>query len=91
MKATSYLTATEFLRKAQAHLEENEAANTLMIGLCLQKHPERIERQPYFATVEDAKGLAACRYNSSGIPTVVRISAYWHKDVTQIKPACWKL
>lgn len=61
MKTTSYLTAAEFLQKAQAHLEENEAANNLMIGLCLrlQKHPERIERQPYFATVEDAKGLAA--------------------------------
>lgn len=62
MKVTTYRTAGEFLKKTQAHLEKNEAVHSLMLGLCLRlhKHPDRIEHQPYFATVEDAKGLAAC-------------------------------
>lgn len=73
MKATIYATAGEFLKKAQAHLEANEAANNLMIGLCLrlQKHPERIERQPHFATVEDANGLAACAVMTPPYPLIV--------------------
>lgn len=59
MRVTAYPGAGEFLAATQAALEENEAANNLMLGVCLrlQQHPERIKQPPFLATVDDEKGL----------------------------------
>lgn len=40
-------------------LELNEAANSLMLGVCLRlvRHPERMQTPPCLKTVEDEKGL----------------------------------
>jgi predicted GNAT family acetyltransferase len=58
---TRYHTADAFLARAQAHLESDEAANNLIIGIAvrLKEFPERIVAQPYLATVEDDSGLLA--------------------------------
>jgi predicted GNAT family acetyltransferase len=52
---TTYRQASDFLARAQAELERNEVVNGLPLGITLhlQKFPERIEIQPYLATVED--------------------------------------
>ncbi len=59
MPVTIYLNATDFLRDAQPYLEKQEAANNLMLSICLrlQRYPERIKAAPYLATVHDEKGL----------------------------------
>ncbi len=61
MTCIGYPDADSFLHRMRDPLVRNETANSLMLGICLrlQRYPERIERQPYFATVEDARGLAA--------------------------------
>ncbi|MCX6028966.1 MAG: GNAT family N-acetyltransferase [Chloroflexi bacterium] len=58
---TRHSDAAAFLSRTQAALLEHESANNLMLGLCLrlQRHPERTERPPYFATVEEDGELAA--------------------------------
>ncbi len=58
---TRHPDAVAFLSQTQAALLEHEAANNLMLGLCLRlkRHPERIERPPYFATVTAAGDLLA--------------------------------
>jgi predicted GNAT family acetyltransferase len=65
MIATTYQNAAEFLLKTQDFLEENEAANNLMLGVCfrLKRFPDRIKTTPYFITVstEDELILAAVR------------------------------
>mgnify|MGYP001102071630 CR=1 FL=1 len=57
--ATTYQTAGEFLGRTQAVLEEREAENSLMLGLCLRmnRFPEQIKNAPYFVTVERGEEL----------------------------------
>lgn len=59
MRVTAHAGAGDFLAVAQPALEENEAANNLMLGVCLrlQQHPERIKHPPLLATVGDEAGL----------------------------------
>lgn len=60
MYVTAYQDAGAFLQKTQALLEKREAANSLMLGLCLRlKHSsEPPPHAPYLATVEDEQGTA---------------------------------
>ena len=55
MIITIYMQASDFLARARAELERNEVLNGLPLGIALrlQQFPERIEIQPYLATVED--------------------------------------
>ncbi len=59
MKITSYTDAESFLQNTQAELESNEAANSLMLGVCLRlvRYPERIKLSPCLKAVQDEKGL----------------------------------
>jgi len=59
MIATTYRDAGEFLFSTQAILERNEAANNLMLGICLRlkRFPERIKTAPYLVTVADGSEL----------------------------------
>ncbi|MFC2037593.1 GNAT family N-acetyltransferase [Chloroflexota bacterium] len=59
MKAKTYIDAASFLRDTQADLELNEAANSLMLGICgqLVRFPERVKTAPCLKTVEDHHGL----------------------------------
>ena len=59
MNVTSYVDAAQFLADIQMELESNEAANSLMLGLCarLIEHPERLKATPYLRAVADAQGL----------------------------------
>ena len=59
MRIRTYVDAEDFLRNTQLELESNEAANSLMLGVCLRlmRHPERIEEFPCLKTVEDESGL----------------------------------
>jgi len=59
MIATTYQSANEFLLKTQKVLEKNEAANNLILGLCLRLSyfPNLIKTTPYFATVMDKDEL----------------------------------
>ncbi len=55
MIAKNYPDAVAFLGKMQTHLEQNEVANSMMLGVCLRlvQYPERIKYPPYLVTVED--------------------------------------
>jgi predicted GNAT family acetyltransferase len=57
---TTYQDAGAFLQKTQALLEAREAANSLMLGICLRlkESPETAQHTPYLATVEDGQGVA---------------------------------
>jgi predicted GNAT family acetyltransferase len=59
MILTTYQNAADFLSKTQAVLEKNEAANNLMLGICLRlkNFPEQLKAAPYLATVADEQGL----------------------------------
>ncbi|MGH7599335.1 MAG: GNAT family N-acetyltransferase [bacterium] len=59
MTLETYQNAADFLLKAQAVLEKNEAANNLMlgIGLRLRNFPEKIKAARYLATVTDEHEL----------------------------------
>ena len=59
MNLTTYQGADAFLREAQGVLEEHEAENNLMLGLCLKmaRSSEEIEPAPYFATVKQNDDL----------------------------------
>lgn len=59
MKLTTYVDAKHFLQTARAALESDEAANGLMLGVCLRlaRHPERVTIPPCLATIEDENGL----------------------------------
>jgi predicted GNAT family acetyltransferase len=65
MIATTYQNVDEFLQTTQIFLEENEAANSLLLGICFQlkRFPDRIKTTPYFITVsaENELILAAIR------------------------------
>lgn len=55
MIITSYMQASDFLARAQEELERHEVLNSLPLGIALrlQQFPERIEKPPYLATVEE--------------------------------------
>jgi len=59
MQAKTYSDAAAFLRHTQAELESNEAANSLMLGICgrLIRHPERFKAAPCLKTTGDEHGL----------------------------------
>jgi predicted GNAT family acetyltransferase len=59
MIATAYQNADEFLQTTQEFLEENEAANSLILSICFQlkRFPDRIKTPPYFITVSDGDEL----------------------------------
>lgn len=61
MFAVRHQTADAFLGHVQSVLEQNEAANNLMIGIAvrLRDFPDRIKTPPYLATVEDGDRLLA--------------------------------
>ncbi len=61
MEAIVYQGAGEFLRSAQCFLEEREAENNLMLGLCMRmaNASEDVEPDPYFATVNDVGRIVA--------------------------------
>ena len=60
MKIRTHIDAAAFLRNTRAELESNEAANSLILGVCgrLVDHPEQNKAAPCLKTVEDADGLA---------------------------------
>jgi predicted GNAT family acetyltransferase len=55
----AYADPTTFLSRTREVLEANEAANSLMLGICerLARHPERFEAEPCLRTVEDQDDL----------------------------------
>jgi hypothetical protein len=63
MRVRTYTEPELFLRDTQASLESNEAANSLMLGICGQliDHPERFKASPCLKTLisESGRMLAA--------------------------------
>ncbi len=59
MIVRTYQDASDFLEKTQRALEEHDAANSLMLGVCLRlKHfPAKIRSAPYLTTVEYVQRL----------------------------------
>ena len=59
VKVEHFVRAERFLEHTRAELESNEAANSLMLGLCgrLVEHPERFKAAPCLRTVVDEQGL----------------------------------
>lgn len=59
MHIQRYPDAAAFLERTQTRLLADEAANSLMLGICfrLRAHPEQIETLPYLATIENEQGL----------------------------------
>jgi predicted GNAT family acetyltransferase len=59
MQVRTYTDAKRFLKDTQGSLESNEAANSLMLGICghLIRRPERIRFAPCLKVVEDQAGL----------------------------------
>jgi hypothetical protein len=60
MKLTTYRDAGAFLQLTQASLACHEAANNLILGLCLRlkQFPGSAKTPPYLAAVTDSSGLA---------------------------------
>ena len=56
---STYADAAHFLRDTETALESNEAANSLMLGVCgqLVRHPERIESPPCLKSVKEGSDL----------------------------------
>lgn len=61
MKLRRHDSAREFLERARAPLEVDEAANNLIVGISVRvaEHPEQIKFPAYFATVDDGGRLVA--------------------------------
>ena len=59
MKGTAYPDAARFLANTEEALEANEAANSLILGICrhLVRHPQQIKTTPCLRTIEDGGGL----------------------------------
>lgn len=59
MKLTRYDSAMDFLKRARAPLEVEEAANSLIVGIAsrVAEHPEQVRFPAYFATVESEASL----------------------------------
>ena len=60
MDVRPYSNPAEFLQATRAGLEQDETANSLILGLSLQlaRAPERLIMPPYLRSVEDEDGLA---------------------------------
>ena len=58
MKVRTYVDAENFLKNTQVELELNEAANSLLLGVCLRliRYPERGKTPPCLKMVEDENG-----------------------------------
>jgi hypothetical protein len=58
MEIRTYANAERFFRHTQVALEANEAANSLIQGICgqLVRHPERFKATPCLKTIEDKVG-----------------------------------
>jgi predicted GNAT family acetyltransferase len=67
MIATTYQNADAFLLKTQEFLEEDEAANNLMLGICfrLKRFPDSVKISPYFVTVADEQELILAAVRTS--------------------------
>ncbi len=61
MKLTRHEAAAAFLACARDWLEQNEAANNLILGIAvrLAEYPDRVKAPPYLATVEAGGALVA--------------------------------
>lgn len=61
MKLQRYDSAREFLERARAPLEVEEASNNLIVGVSVRvaEHPEQSKFPAYFATVDDGGSLVA--------------------------------
>jgi predicted GNAT family acetyltransferase len=59
MRLTTYADAAAFLQVAQRVLEAEEAANSLLLGVCLRMRdlPEYVDAPPYLATVHNGADL----------------------------------
>jgi len=59
VKVQHFSSVERFLEHTRAELESNEAANSLMLGLCgrLIRHPEQFKAAPCLETVSDGQGL----------------------------------
>ncbi len=57
MILTTHESAASFLQVAQAKLEEQEAANNLMLGICMRLHRRAAPVAPFLATVTGQRGL----------------------------------
>lgn len=59
MHVTAYRRPQDFLNATQAYLEQREAVNMLMLGLCfrLRRALPTDDPPPYFITVEDTQGI----------------------------------
>ena len=59
MKVRTYVDAEGFLGRTQAALESSEAANSLMLGVCLRlkQDPEGVKTPVCLKTVDDEGGL----------------------------------
>jgi predicted GNAT family acetyltransferase len=77
MQYTKQNNAGAFLAAVQATLEENEAANNLMLGLAsrIQKYPDRIRTQPYFATVRAGQKLVSAALMTPPFGVIVHSSS----------------
>jgi predicted GNAT family acetyltransferase len=61
MELTSFHTIEDFYNRAAPFLLEREGEHNLILGICavLMRNPERIEQQPYLATVEHQERVVA--------------------------------
>lgn len=57
MKFTRYYTVEDFLQRTLKYLEKDEAANNLMLGICLNIGTYTREESPYFGVVEENDSL----------------------------------
>ena len=78
MKVQHYSSVERFLEHTRAELESNEAANSLMLGLCgrLIRHPEQFKVVPCLKTVVDEQGLVLAALMTPPHKLVV----YGHRD-----------
>ncbi len=91
MIATIYQNANEFLQKTQTFLEENEAANSLMLGISfrLKQFPDRIKTTPYLITVVDGNELILAAVMTP--PHNLVIYGHKHKNASAFEVLAQKL
>src|SRR5688500_1722437 len=86
MIVTAYPSARAFLDKAQSYLEENEPANSLMLGVCfwLAKTPPGSGEEPYFVTVEDEGGIAAAAVMMPSLAVIIATDRQDYEDAVGV-------
>lgn len=78
MELRRFYSTEEFYRRAEPFLLEREAEHNLILGICSQliRYPERIEQQPYMATVErDGEVVAAALRTPPWNPVLSYVAA----------------